>query len=112
LGGKAAAGAVILVGAAHFVLSGLYELTGSGGVEHAAGIVGLVFVAVAGYVGLATLLEPQTRIARSCRSGAAGRRERRSTRGTGRSSATRSSARPACASSSSPAAARTGARGR
>jgi uncharacterized protein len=57
LGGKAAAGAVILVGAARFVLSGLYELTGSGGVEHAAGIVGLVFVAVAGYVGLATLLE-------------------------------------------------------
>ena len=56
-GGKAAAGAVILVGAARFVLSGLYELTGSGGLEHAAGIVGLVFVAVAGYVGLATLLE-------------------------------------------------------
>jgi succinate-acetate transporter protein len=56
-GGKAAAGAVILFGAARFVLSGLYELTGSGGVEHAAGVVGVVFAAVAGYVGLATLLE-------------------------------------------------------
>lgn len=56
-GGKAAAGAVILAGSARFVLSGLYELTSSTGVEHAAGIVGLVFVTVAGYVGLATLLE-------------------------------------------------------
>ncbi len=56
-GGKAAAGAVILAGSARFVLSGLYELTRSPGVEHAAGIVGLVFVAVAGYVGLAALLE-------------------------------------------------------
>jgi succinate-acetate transporter protein len=56
-GGKAAAGAVILAGSARFVLSGLYELTSSTGVERAAGIVGLVFVTVAGYVGLATLLE-------------------------------------------------------
>ncbi|MFL5831398.1 MAG: hypothetical protein ACJ76X_15895 [Solirubrobacteraceae bacterium] len=56
-GGKAAAGAVILTGSARFLLSGLYELTSSSGVEHAAGIVGLVFVAVAGYVGVATLLE-------------------------------------------------------
>jgi succinate-acetate transporter protein len=56
-GGKAAAGAVILAGSARFVLSGLYELTRSTGVEHAAGIVGLVFVGVAGYVGLAALLE-------------------------------------------------------
>jgi succinate-acetate transporter protein len=56
-GGKAAAGAVILAGSARFILSGLYELTAGRGVEHAAGIVGLVFVGVAAYVGLATLLE-------------------------------------------------------
>jgi succinate-acetate transporter protein len=57
LGGKAAAGAVVIAGAARFLLSGLYELTESTGVEHAAGIVGLVFVAVALYVGTAALLE-------------------------------------------------------
>jgi succinate-acetate transporter protein len=56
-GGKAAAGAIILAGSARFILSGLYELSSNSGVEHAAGIVGLVFVGVAGYVGLATLLE-------------------------------------------------------
>ena len=60
-GGKVAAGAIILTGAARFVLSGLYELTSSTGVEHAAGILGLVFVGVAGYVGLATLLEDSAR---------------------------------------------------
>lgn len=60
-GGKAAAGAVILMGSARFLLSGLYELTNSTGVEHAAGIVGLVFVGVAGYVGVATLLEDSAR---------------------------------------------------
>ncbi len=49
--GKAAAGAVVVMGAARFLLSGLYELTSSTGVEYAAGIVGLVFVAVAAYVG-------------------------------------------------------------
>lgn len=56
-GGKAAAGAVILAGSARFIVSGLYELTGNAGLEHAAGIIGLVFVGVAGYVGVATLLE-------------------------------------------------------
>jgi succinate-acetate transporter protein len=60
-GGKAAAGAVILVGSARFVLSGLYELNGSTSLEHAAGIVGLVFVGVAAYVGLAALLEDNAR---------------------------------------------------
>jgi hypothetical protein len=60
-GGKAAAGAVILAGSARFILSGLYEMTGSTGVEHAAGIVGLVFAGVAGYVGFATLLEDSAR---------------------------------------------------
>ncbi|HEX4108424.1 MAG TPA: hypothetical protein VHX88_09840 [Solirubrobacteraceae bacterium] len=57
VGGKAAAGAVILFGSARFVLSGLYELTSATGVAHAAGIVGLVFVGVAAYVGVAALLE-------------------------------------------------------
>ena len=56
-GGKAAAGAVILAGSARFIISGLYELTGNTGLEHAAGIVGLAFVGVAGYVSVATLLE-------------------------------------------------------
>jgi uncharacterized protein len=60
-GGKAAAGVVILMGSARFVLSGLYELTNSTGVEHAAGIVGLVFVGIAAYVGFATLLEDSAR---------------------------------------------------
>lgn len=61
VGGKAVAGAVTLAGSARFILSGLYELTASTGVERAAGIVGLVFVAVAAYVGLATLLEDNAR---------------------------------------------------
>jgi uncharacterized protein len=56
-GGKAAGGAIIFFGSARFLLGGIYELTGSTGVEHAAGIVGLVFAGVAAYVGLATLLE-------------------------------------------------------
>jgi succinate-acetate transporter protein len=60
-GGKTAAGAVILAGSARFILSGLYELTDSTPVEHAAGIVGLVFAGVAAYVGLATLLEDAAR---------------------------------------------------
>lgn len=60
-GGKTAAGAVILTGSARFLVSGLYELTGSVGLERAAGIVGLVFVALAGYVGFATLLEDNAR---------------------------------------------------
>lgn len=60
-GGKVAAGAIILTGSARFILSGLYELTSSTGVEHAAGVVGLVFAGVAGYVGLATLIEDSAR---------------------------------------------------
>lgn len=57
VGGKTAAGGIILMGSARFILGGLYELTGSTGLESAAGIVGLVFVAIAGYVGLAAVLE-------------------------------------------------------
>ena len=60
-GGKVAAGAIILVGSVRFLLSGLFELTSATGVERAAGIVGLVFVAVAAYVGLATLIEDSAR---------------------------------------------------
>jgi hypothetical protein len=60
-GGKAAAGMVVLLGAVRFVLSGLYELTSSIGVERAAGIVGLVFVGIASYVGFAALLEDSAR---------------------------------------------------
>ncbi len=60
-GGKAAAGAVILMGSARFLISGTYEFTGTTGVERAAGIVGLVFVGVAAYVGVATLLEDNAR---------------------------------------------------
>jgi uncharacterized protein len=60
-GGKAAAGAIILAASARFLLSGVYELTSSTGVERAAGIVGLVFVAVAAYVGFAALLEDSAR---------------------------------------------------
>jgi uncharacterized protein len=61
VGGKAAAGAVILMGSARFLLSGLYEILDSKGLEHAAGIVGLVFVVVAAYVGFASLLEDSAR---------------------------------------------------
>jgi succinate-acetate transporter protein len=57
VGGKAGAGVIVLAGSARFLLSGLYELTSSSGVEHAAGIVGLVFVAIAAYVGFASLIE-------------------------------------------------------
>lgn len=60
-GGKAAAGAVIMAGSARFFLSGLYELTSNTGLEHAAGIVGLVFSGVAAYVGFAALLEDSAR---------------------------------------------------
>jgi hypothetical protein len=61
VGGKAAAGAIIVTGSARFILSGLYEVTGATGVERAAGLVGLVFAGVAAYVGLATLLEDNAR---------------------------------------------------
>jgi hypothetical protein len=60
-GGKVAAGAIVLTGSVRFILSGLYELTSATGVEHAAGIVGLVFVAIAGYVGFASLIEDNAR---------------------------------------------------
>ena len=60
-GGKVGAGAVILAGSARFVLSGIYELSADSAVEDAAGIVGLAFVCVAAYVGLARVLEDSAR---------------------------------------------------
>jgi succinate-acetate transporter protein len=48
---------VLSIACARFVINGIYELTGNTGFEHAAGWVGLVLAAVAGYAGLAFLLE-------------------------------------------------------
>jgi uncharacterized protein len=59
--GKVAAGGIVFFGSLRFILSGLYELTSSTGVEHAAGVIGLVFVGVAAYAGLAALLEDTAR---------------------------------------------------
>jgi uncharacterized protein len=49
----------VLLGTActRFALNGAYELTGSKGLEHAGGYIGLVLAVVAGYGGLAFLLE-------------------------------------------------------
>lgn len=62
LGGAAIVGnpaftAIMLVGLLRFGLNALFELTGSVGVERAAGWIGLVLAFVAGYAGLAFLLE-------------------------------------------------------
>jgi uncharacterized protein len=59
--GKVAAGAIVVAGSARFIVSGLYELTGSSALKTAAGIVGLVFRGVAAYAGLASLLEDSAR---------------------------------------------------
>jgi succinate-acetate transporter protein len=59
--GKVAAGMIVLAGSARFLVSGLYELTGTAALETAAGIVGLVFVGVAAYAGVAALLEDSAR---------------------------------------------------
>lgn len=56
-GGKAGPAAVIAAGSARFTLAGLYELTGSRGLEHAAAIVGFVLVVTAIYSSLATEIE-------------------------------------------------------
>ena len=57
LGSVLPLGFLIGVACARFVLNGAYELTGSKTVEHVSGYVGLVLAAVAGYGGLAFLLE-------------------------------------------------------
>jgi succinate-acetate transporter protein len=56
-GGKTGAAAVMVAGAGRFLLAGLFELTASRGLEHAAGIVGFVLVAAAAYSALATAVE-------------------------------------------------------
>jgi succinate-acetate transporter protein len=56
-GGKAGPGLVMAAGIARFTLAGLYELTGSTGLEHGAAIVGFVLVATAVYTSLATEIE-------------------------------------------------------
>jgi hypothetical protein len=48
---------ILSVACARFALNGVYEVTGSTTVEHVSGYVGLVLCAVAGYAGLAFLLE-------------------------------------------------------
>jgi uncharacterized protein len=55
--GKAGPAVVIVVGAARFLLAGLYEINGSVGIEHAAAIVGFVLAGVALYTALVTELE-------------------------------------------------------
>lgn len=55
--GKRGPAAVIVLGVARFTLAGLYELTGTVGVEHAAAIVGLALAAAALYSALATEVE-------------------------------------------------------
>jgi hypothetical protein len=49
--------AILLVACARFATNGAYELTGNKGLEHASGWIGIVLAAIAGYVGLAFLLE-------------------------------------------------------
>jgi succinate-acetate transporter protein len=48
---------VLTCTAIRFLLVALHSLTGSAGLEHAAGVVGLVVAAAAGYVAAATELE-------------------------------------------------------
>jgi uncharacterized protein len=55
--GKAGPAVVIVLGVARFLLAGLYEITGSAGVEHAAAIVGFALAAAALYSALATEIE-------------------------------------------------------
>jgi succinate-acetate transporter protein len=55
--GKAGPAAVILAGAARFLITGLYEIKGSAGLEHAAAAVGFVLAGIALYSALATIVE-------------------------------------------------------
>jgi succinate-acetate transporter protein len=55
--GKPLAGLAVALAAARLILSGLHELTGSGGLQTVSGIVGLAVVAFAGYMVLALQLE-------------------------------------------------------
>jgi succinate-acetate transporter protein len=55
--GKAGPALVIVAGAARFLLTGLYEIKSTAGLEHAAGIVGLLLVVTSLYSALATTIE-------------------------------------------------------
>ena len=55
--GKLVPATVLLLAAVRFLLTGLYELTASSGLEHVAGVVGLVLVGLCGYALLALELE-------------------------------------------------------
>ena len=55
--GKLAAAVVLFLTALRFALTGLYELTASHGIEHAAAVVGLALVAAAAYVAFAMEVE-------------------------------------------------------
>lgn len=58
---KVVPAAVLLLTATRFLLTGLYELTGSGTVRHGSAIVGLILVVVAVYAALALELESAKR---------------------------------------------------
>jgi uncharacterized protein len=55
--GKAGPALVIVVGAARFLVTGLYEIDGSSGLEHAAAVIGFVLAGAALYSALATAVE-------------------------------------------------------
>jgi uncharacterized protein len=55
--GKAGPAAVLVFGAARFALAGLYEVTGSVGLAHVAGVVGFALAGAALYSSLATEIE-------------------------------------------------------
>jgi hypothetical protein len=55
--GKLVPAAVLLLAAVRFLLTGLYELTASRGLEHVAGVVGLVLVGLCAYALLALEME-------------------------------------------------------
>lgn len=57
IAGNPAFAVVLTVACARFLANALFELTGATGYERAAGWVGLVLAAIAGYAGLAFLLE-------------------------------------------------------
>jgi succinate-acetate transporter protein len=55
--GKAGAALVMVFGAARFAVTGLYELLGGTGIEHAAAMIGFALAATALYTALATEVE-------------------------------------------------------
>src|SRR3954454_8808179 len=59
--GKPLLAAVLTVSAVRALLQGLYEISGSTGVQHAGGVAGLVLAALAFYAGMAFLFEDALR---------------------------------------------------